>query len=72
MGRLWQTLILQKWNPLLAYLPVETVIRERQNAYYQALAKSDHEGDATFFIEFMLRALARISHEHFFILLKDL
>ena len=30
MGRLWQTLILSKWEPILAYLPVETVIRMRQ------------------------------------------
>jgi len=33
MGRLWQTLILRNWKPLFAYLPVETVIRERQGAY---------------------------------------
>ena len=37
MGRLWQTLILGRWKPLLAYLPVETVIRDRQQPYYQAL-----------------------------------
>ena len=29
MGRLWQTLILSRWNPLFAFLPVETVIRDR-------------------------------------------
>jgi Fic family protein len=28
MGRLWQTLILNRWNPLFAFLPVETVIRD--------------------------------------------
>ncbi len=28
MGRLRQTLILSRWKPLLAWLPVETVIRE--------------------------------------------
>ncbi len=32
MGRLWQTLILSRWKPLLAFLPVETVIREQQAA----------------------------------------
>ena len=63
MGRLWQTLILQKWNPLLAYLPVETVIRERQNAYYQVLAQSDQQGDATCFIEFMLSAIGNTINE---------
>ena len=30
MGRLWQTLILSKWNSLFAYLPVETIVRNRQ------------------------------------------
>ncbi len=30
MGRLWQTLLLSHWNPILAYLPVETVIRSQQ------------------------------------------
>lgn len=57
MGRLWQTLILRNWKPLLAYLPVETVIRERQAAYYQVLAEADQLGEATPFIVFMLQAL---------------
>jgi Fic family protein len=57
MGRLWQTLILRDWKPLLAYLPVETVIRERQADYYQALAEADQQTDAAPFIEFMLQAL---------------
>lgn len=57
MGRLWQTLILRKWKSLLAYLHVETVIREKQGAYYQVLADADQGGDATPFIEFMLSAL---------------
>ncbi|HOE66063.1 MAG TPA: Fic family protein [Candidatus Hydrogenedentes bacterium] len=57
MGRLWQTLILRKWKPLLAYLPVETVIRERQDDYYAVLGQADKSGDATLFVEFMLAAL---------------
>ena len=57
MGRLWQTLILSKWEPILAYLPVETVIRMRQTAYYEALAEADKIASATPFIEFMLQAL---------------
>ncbi|MBN8213809.1 MAG: Fic family protein [Xanthomonadales bacterium] len=58
MGRLWQTLILRQWKPLLAYLPVETVIRDRQDAYHQVLAEADRRSDATVFIEFMLQAPA--------------
>jgi Fic family protein len=57
MGRLWQTLILRTWKPLLAYLPVETVIRDRQENYYRVLAVADQQADATPFFEFMLSAL---------------
>lgn len=57
MGRLWQTLILRQWKPLLAYLPVETVIRDKQEEYYRVLAEADRQGDATRFIEFVLAAL---------------
>ena len=57
MGRMWQTLILSRWKPLLAYLPVETVIHNRQTDYYQALAAADQAGEATPFVSFMLQAL---------------
>lgn len=57
MGRLWQTLILSRWKPALAWLPVESVIRERQRKYYTALAASDKAGQSTEFIEFLLSAL---------------
>ncbi|MGE5671842.1 MAG: Fic family protein [Fibrobacterota bacterium] len=57
MGRLWQTLILSKWKPLWAYLPVETIISERQSQYYELLGKADSAGDATAFVEFMLQIL---------------
>jgi Fic family protein len=62
-NRLWQTLILSHWNPLLAYLPVETVIRERQAEYYQALAASDKQGHSTLFIEYLLSALLQALRE---------
>jgi Fic family protein len=57
MGRLWETLILSQWRPVLAYLPVETVIRDQQEAYYAALKAADQLAEATPFVEFMLRAL---------------
>lgn len=57
MGRLWQTLLLSQWQPLFAYLPVETVIKEQQEAYYQALSDSDKQSEATPFIRFILNAL---------------
>ncbi len=42
---------------MLIYLPVETVIRERQQDYYQALAVADAQTNAAPFIDFMLSAL---------------
>ena len=57
MGRLCQTLILNEWKPLFAYLPVETIARDRQAAYYKKLADADNTGKATAFVEFMLEAI---------------
>ena len=57
MGRLWQTLMLSQWRPVMAWLPVETVICEQQQAYYAALSAADQHAEATPFVEFMLQAL---------------
>ncbi|HEB63313.1 MAG TPA: Fic family protein, partial [Gammaproteobacteria bacterium] len=57
MGRLWQTLILSRWKPVFEYLPLESIIRDHQQAYYQALAQADNEAKATAFIVFMLDAI---------------
>ena len=57
MGRLWQTLVLYRWRPVFAYLPVETVIHERQYDYYRVLAEADNLAQATPFVEFILQAL---------------
>jgi Fic family protein len=63
MGRLWQTLILSKWKPALAFLPVETVIRHQQTEYYAALSAADNASDATVFIDYMLQALLSAMQE---------
>lgn len=57
MGRLWQTLLLRKFHPLFEFIPVESLIRERQKFYYQALGKADQSGDSTIFVEFSLITL---------------
>ncbi len=57
LGRLWQTLILSRWRPAMAYLPVESIIRDQQEAYYRVLGEADKASDCTVFIEFMLQAL---------------
>lgn len=58
MGRLWQTLILSEWRKELAWLPVETLVRESQDKYYQVLGEADRAGDCTCFIAFMLQTIA--------------
>lgn len=55
MGRLWQSLILARWNPLFADIPVESLIFEHQAEYYQALQESTRQTDSAPFIAFMLR-----------------
>jgi len=54
IGRLWQTLILMEQYPVFEYLPVETLIKNKQEEYYNVLAVSDKSGNSTSFIEFML------------------
>jgi Fic family protein len=57
MGRLWQSLILTRWNPLFADVPVESLVHEHQADYYQALQSSTDQTDSAPFIEFMLRMI---------------
>ena len=57
IGRLWHTLLLTKWKPLFAWLPVESIIHDRQDEYYAAINRSNYEGESTAFIEFMLSAI---------------
>lgn len=57
VGRLWHTLLLSKWNLAFAWLPVESIIYNRQQEYYDAINASNDTGESTIFIEFMLSAI---------------
>lgn len=57
IGRLWHTLLLAKWKPLFAWLPVESIIHDRQAEYYKAINQSNSDGESTVFITFMLSAI---------------
>ena len=57
VGRLWHTLLLSKWNPAFAWLPVESIIHDRQQEYYDAIKASNGAEASTVFIEFMLSAI---------------
>ncbi len=57
MGRLWQTLILNQWQPVFITVPVESMIYERQGEYYEALARSSENAESSAFIDFMLETI---------------
>jgi Fic family protein len=57
MGRLWQTLILSRWNPIFANIPVESLVYQHQQAYYDALQASTNQSDSAPFITFMLQMI---------------
>ena len=57
IGRLWHTRLLMEWDPLFAWLPVESIIHDRQQEYYDAINRSNLAGASTVFIEFMLSAI---------------
>jgi len=57
MGRLWQTLVLTRWNPLFVYIPVESLVHEHQAEYYDALKKSTDQTDSALLVGFLLRMI---------------
>lgn len=54
MGRMWNTLLLGKWKKIFFWLPIEELIKEKQEEYYSTLALADKQGNSTVFVEFML------------------
>ena len=54
LGRLWHTLILAKWQEFFLWIPIETIIHERQDDYYKALNASNVVSESTIFVQFML------------------
>ena len=57
MGRMWHSMLLGKWNELFYWLPIEELIRTRQQEYYDALGKSDKQADSCTFVELMLKII---------------
>lgn len=62
-GRLWHSLILQQWKPFFAWLPIETLIHEKQDGYYQALNAANAAGSSTVFVAFMLQIIRDVLAE---------
>lgn len=63
MGRYWQTMLLSRWKGIFAWLPVETIVKQHQQDYYDAIAQSDSQGNSTIFIIFMLRCILQTIKE---------
>jgi len=56
-ARLWQNVLLMKWNPIFEYIPLESRIQKYQDEYYNAISYCHKNGDSNKFIEFMLRLI---------------
>ena len=59
IGRLWQSLILGKLNPIFEHLPVENMVYTNQQTYYEAISNSSNKGDCSPFIDFMLNEILK-------------
>lgn len=56
-ARLWQNVLLSKWNKVFEHLPIETEIKKYQSEYYEAIEKCHKSGNSNVFIEFMLKMI---------------
>ncbi len=57
IGRLWQSVILNSFNPIFSLLPTESIVRDYQEEYYKAIEDSTELRESTPFIEFMLEMI---------------
>ena len=64
MGRLWQSLILSKLNPIFEHLPVENMVYANQKQYYDAISVSTNMGQSGPFIDFMLGEIQKTLEAH--------
>ena len=54
IGRLWHTLLMSRVNPYFAWLPVESMVHDHQQEYYNVINQAEASNDASVFIKFML------------------
>lgn len=59
IGRLWQSVILYNYNKLFELIPIETLVYENQQRYYDVIEFSRKENSSTQFIEFMLNMILK-------------
>ena len=56
-ARLWQNVLLTKWNPLFEYIPLESSIQKYQSDYYNSISLCHKNGNYNVFIEFILNVI---------------
>ena len=59
IGRLWQSVILQSYRELFSFIPIESIVKENQQKYYNALEDAGSKGENTPFVEFMLQGILK-------------
>ncbi|MGE4572234.1 MAG: Fic family protein [Candidatus Izemoplasmatales bacterium] len=57
MGRLFQTCLLSSEEEIFTFLPIESIIKQHQQKYYDTISACNKEGNSNRFIEFMLDAI---------------
>lgn len=57
VGRMWQTLLLGKWNELFYWLPVDDFILARRQEYYSAFNQATNTADSACFVELILEII---------------
>ena len=63
MGRMWHTLLLSRWKPFFAWLPIEELIARHQQEYYATLQKADAACDCACFVCMMLEVIGKALRE---------
>jgi Fic family protein len=59
IGRLWQSVILYNYRKVFNSIPTESIVRDNQAKYYEAIENSTALGESTPFIEFMLEIILK-------------
>ena len=57
MGRLWQILILSKWKSFFVWIPLEILIQENIEKYYEIINKSKKSKSLNLFVVFTLQII---------------
>ena len=65
IGRLWEHAVLMQWNPLFEVISIESIVKQRQGEYYNALEISDRKGSCEDFIAFNLSSILEALNQFF-------